>query len=375
MRVGVRHIIFFLLTILVLNACSFFSSDNELWPFDLKPEALCTNSTAGEWTSLGLREETVLSILVHPKNPQVIFAGTGFDFSAQRDGKIFRSIDCGKSWEKVYEGGSFRGLLLHPEDPYTLFAWHHRPTGGLLRSTDGGESWELYTNGMHTNGNNLTSVVLIHPNNPRIMYASTSAFGSGNLYKSINGGGKWENITMNHWPHLASGATAMFMHPHQPDLMLHSANMNETLSRTEDGGKTWEDVIVSPGLVSAYAMNPQNPDQLVALASSLDPHGWTMISNDRGKNWQVEAVPDSILRLRDLKFVQEKLYIASEKGVLMPIDGQYKLFNEGLEVSKNRRSGHFLYVIKTDKYQNNMYIGQNFLTKEDFGGIFVRKIQ
>lgn len=107
-------------------------------PYELAPDAVCVNSVPGEWTYLGLKEETVSSILMHPQNPRVIFAGTGFDFSAQRDGKIFRSTDCGETWEKVYEGGSFRGLLLHPNEPYTLFAWHHRPTGALLRSIDGG---------------------------------------------------------------------------------------------------------------------------------------------------------------------------------------------------------------------------------------------
>ena len=344
-------------------------------PFDLMPEAVCTNGKSSEWTNLGLSNETVLSILVHPKNPQVIFAGTGFDFSAQRDGKIFRSMDCGDTWEKVHEGGHFRGLLLHPSEPYTLFAWDHNPTGGLLRSTDGGTSWHLHSDGMHTDGRNRTSVLLIHPNTPRIMYASTAGFWSGGVYKSTNGGHNWENITENHWPILASGATAMFMHPEQPELLLHSADGNSFISRTEDGGKTWEDVFYAEGHVSAYALHPQNPNQIFAIASRRG----LLISDDRGKEWRVQEISDPPRRYRDLIFVRNKLYIASEGAVLRTEDLHiYIKFNEGIDFGLSAE-GHTLTLPKTlsiDVNQGNLYLGHEYvpINGKKIGGVYVRKL-
>lgn len=357
-----------------LAGCGIFGS-KEKDPFDLKPDAVCTNSTSDEWTHLGLSEETVLSILVHPQNPQVIFAGTGFDFSAQRDGKIFRSLDCGDTWEKVYEGGHFRGLLLHPSEPYTLFAWDHRPTGALLRSTDGGSSWQLHSDGMHTDGRNRTSVLLIHPDNPRIMYASKAGFWTGAVYRSTNGGHNWESITENHWPILASGATAMFMHPDQPDLLLHSGDGHTFISRTEDGGQTWEDVFYADGQVDAYAVHPDDPDQIFAIASRRG----LLISDDRGKEWRVQEISDPPRRYRDLIFVKNKLYIASEGAVLRTEDFQtFTYYNEGIDFGQTSEE-HSLTLPMTlsiDAQSENLYLGHWLVKVENklLGGVYVRKL-
>lgn len=359
-----------------LAGCGIFGS-KEKDPFDLKPDAACTNSTSDEWTHLGLSEETVLSILVHPQNPQVIFAGTGFDFSAQRDGKIFRSLDCGDTWEKVYEGGHFRGLLLHPSEPYTLYAWDHRPTGALLRSTDGGTSWHLHSNGMQTDGRNRTSVLLIHPDNPRIMYASKAGFWTGAVYKSTNGGHNWEGITENHWPILASGATAMFMHPDQPDLLLHSGDGHTFISRTEDGGQTWEDVFYAEGQVDAYAVHPDDPDQIFAIASRRG----LLISDDRGKEWRVEVISDTIELYYDMNFINNHLYIATARGVLKTHD--LKNYNQvGSQVLGHTSEGETVLfprnvrAIVSDKHQVNLYIGHSLMlfNEELFGGVYVRKL-
>ncbi len=332
-------------------------------PYRLAPEAVCLNSIPDEWTYLGLREESIRSVLVHPQNPQVIFVGTGFDFSAQRDGKIFRSTDCGKTWEKVYEGGHFRGILLHPEDPYTLFAWNHRPTGALLRSTDGGDTWHLYSEGMHTDGYNLTSVVLINPDNPQIMYAATAGFWNGAVYKSTNGGQRWEGITMNHWPILASGTTAMFMHPNEPDVLLHSADGNGFISRSEDGGDTWDDVFIAVGSVRTYALNPENQDHIVAFSAGEG----LLISENRGRNWRVETVTDSALSISDGKFISGDVYIATNVGLLRTNDFEnYLVMNEGV-------TSLTPYVIASDGEELNMYLGHWHNTAAG-GGIYVRRI-
>ena len=369
----------FLLIAFLLSGCGFLGDEQDSFPkpYELNPEAICTNSSVDEWTLLGLRDESPRSILVHPQNPHVIFVGTGFDFSTQRDGKIFRSTDCGQTWDKVYEGGSFRGLLLHPKNPYTLFAWDNRPTGGLLRSTDGGDTWKLHSDGMHTDGTNLTSVVLIHPDKSNIMYAGTSGFGSGALYKSTNGGKRWESITMNHWPHLAGGGAAMFMHPEQPELLLHSADFFGTLSRSTDGGETWDSVFSAGRAVRAFAMNPSNPDQIVGSISRLG----LLISEDKGNEWRVETISDSVDLYYDVNFIRNNLYIATAKGVVRTND--LKNYQQvGSQVLGLNSEGDTLYfprnvrVIVSDTHQQNLYMGHNRMLFEGeiIGGVYVRKL-
>jgi len=373
---------FVFVLLIFLTSCNIFNSNDDDSivnnAFELKPDAVCTNSSSDEWTHLGLNEESVRSILIHPENPQVIFAGTSFDYSAQRDGKIFRSMDCGENWEKVYEGGSFRGLLLHPKNPYTLFAWDHRQSGGLLRSTDGGDTWKLHSEGMSTDGTNRVSEVLIHPDNTDIMYASTSGFWSGAVYKSLNGGRSWNSISSNHLPILGSGATAMFIHPNQPGLLLHSADGNTYISRTENGGQTWEDVFYAEGHVNAYALNPINPNQILAIASRRG----LLISDDRGKDWRVEAISDTIDLYYDVKYIDNHLYIATARGVLRTQDLK-NYIQVGSQELGDTSDGDTIYfprnvrAVVSDTHKSNLYIGHSLMlfNDEKFGGVYVRKLE
>lgn len=376
----VAAVFILLLPLVVLtSSCALLDRDRNDLPFDLALEATCSNSTADQWTLLGLKDETVASILVHPENPQVIFAGTGFDFSAGRQGKIFRTTDCGANWELMYEGGSFiHGLLLHPDDPYTLYGWRQNPTGGLLRSTDGGDSWQLHSEGIVSNSQGMAiSEVLIHPETPELMYASTTGAGSGRLYKSAEGGQQWTDITDNH-DHLSSGATAMLLHPDQPELLLHSGNITGIISRSEDGGDTWEDVFLARGLVTDFEVNPQDLDQIVAASSGEG----VLVSEDRGKSWRIETVLDSDLNIRDVSFIDGSLFVVIEGGVVRTNDFEtYTEMNEGIELGYTEE-GFTLTLPRTivsDKNTNNLYLGYRYISENriegGFGGIFVRKVE
>lgn len=329
------------------------------------------------WTYLGLKEERVHSILVRPDNPEVIFAGTGFDFSAQVDGKIFRSMDKGETWEKVYEGGNFSGLLFHPDNPDTMFAWDHRPTGGLLRSTDGGDTWHLHSNGMWTDGYNRTSVVLINPDNPQVMYAGTGGFYGGAVYKSTNGGQWWVGIS-THWPDLGGSATAMFMHPDQPDLLLHSANIG-TLSRTVDGGDTWERVFLFDHTVYAFAMNPENADHIIAGTTG---DVGLLVSEDRGMTWRIDEVAAPSRAFIDVKFIKNSLYIATHRGILITDDFQnYENVGEKLlgytEEGEPVYFPRLVYTLASDPFEKYLYMGHQRMGFEDeiYGGVYVRNLK
>ena len=356
--------------IFIIMSCNLLrdKSADQTHIFELNPDLVCANSTADEWTRLGLEGETVMSILVHPQNPQVIFAGTGFDFSAQRNGKIFRSTDCGRTWQKIYEGGSFRGLLLHPEDPYTLFAWPQLPTGGLLRTIDGGEHWELYSEEINTDGETtMMSALLINPRDPNIMFAGTSGFWSGSLYKSVDGGQHWENITDKNDTHFSFGAVAMYMHPYDPDLLLHSADGSTMISRSEDSGESWENVYEAVGKLMTYDINPENPDQIAANVSRIG----ILISEDRGKTWQLKEIPDSLSvnQSYDIKFINNSIYLAASIGVLKIDDFENYEFL-GRDIMGPR-------ALALDFHEQNLYMGKWYIpsTENYSGGIYVKKLE
>jgi photosystem II stability/assembly factor-like uncharacterized protein len=90
------------------------------------------------WVRAGLGRLTVLSVAVHPLEPDVLFAAT------KRAG-VFRSEDAGRTWTKIAESGLTAAVTLDPAAPDTVIV----ATDALvLRSLDGGSSFEEYDTGL-----------------------------------------------------------------------------------------------------------------------------------------------------------------------------------------------------------------------------------
>lgn len=77
------------------------------------PQADCapvaaTSGPVGEWEYLGLGGkdiDDITAIAVHPCDPQVIYAGSSFNFSDGIQGKLFKSEDGGETWDTLRVGG------------------------------------------------------------------------------------------------------------------------------------------------------------------------------------------------------------------------------------------------------------------------------
>jgi photosystem II stability/assembly factor-like uncharacterized protein len=97
-------------------------------------------SLAGEssWESItaGLPSEPqVRALAVHPKQPNVVLAGT-------QDG-VYRSADHGGHWERLSApkpGLAVWSLQFHPRDPDVIFAGYE--PYAIYRSDNGGKSWD-----------------------------------------------------------------------------------------------------------------------------------------------------------------------------------------------------------------------------------------
>jgi hypothetical protein len=95
------------------------------------------------WVEIGLTDESIVSaVAIHPENSNVIFAGVGYGI-----GKIVKSIDGGETWETKIEGIAMpTEFLFDPRGSNQIYVategW------GILRSIDGGESWQEYDNGI-----------------------------------------------------------------------------------------------------------------------------------------------------------------------------------------------------------------------------------
>ncbi len=92
----------------------------------------------GSWESItdGLPSEPqVRALAVHPTQPNVVLAGT-------QDG-IYRSDDHGGHWQRLSApkpGLAVWSLLFHPRDPDVMFAGYE--PYAIYRSENGGKSWD-----------------------------------------------------------------------------------------------------------------------------------------------------------------------------------------------------------------------------------------
>ncbi len=190
---------------------------------------------------------SVSDIAVHPNSVNTVFIATG-DADAtgtyvHYSAGILRSDDGGKTWNptglsyRQNELYVIRRLLINPATPNIMLAATNR---GILLSSDAGASWNSVQSGNFRD-------MEYQPNNPLTVYASTS----GAIYKSANAGKTWVQLT-------TTGITG-------------AVNLK-------------------------LAVTPANPAYIYALASnSNEGFGGLWLSTDAGASWKIQSTTPNLL--------------------------------------------------------------------------------
>ncbi len=177
-----------------------------------------TDDGGSHWENIsdGFFGGSIGAIAVSASDPNVIYVGGGectIRGNVSHGYGIWKSVDAGATWESVGLSDSRRvpRIVVHPKNSNLVYAavlGHlHGPNEqrGIFRSSDGGKSWERT---LFVNDEVGAFDLILDPNNPRIIYASTwnirrtphslesGGEGSG-LWKSIDGGEQWSNISRN----------------------------------------------------------------------------------------------------------------------------------------------------------------------------------
>jgi photosystem II stability/assembly factor-like uncharacterized protein len=178
---------------------------------------------AGTWTPKtdDLPSLAIGALAVAPTDDRVIYAGTGegaLSGDSYFGNGVLRSTDGGTSWQHVsgdyFQGVATSGLVVDPTNARHLFASVIRGRGGARRtsppdhsrwgiweSRDGAQTWTLLKEAK-SESNGATDIAL-DPQTPTTLYAS---FWADAVYKSVNGGKTWAPI-MNGLP--ASGGVGL----------------------------------------------------------------------------------------------------------------------------------------------------------------------
>ena len=320
------------------------------------------DSETGEWRPLsgGLPDSVeVRSIIMHPKLAKTIYAGT-------QDGP-YRSDDGGVSWRALPlpDGTSDEdkvvwSLCLDPSDPETLYvgtqnttvfrsrdggASFHRLTiaapegtvsanfsmrviriavaahdpdhvlvafeiGGLVRSRDGGETWESCNADLleMTEQDHLRSAIVsdqeiegmmdshaltLSPNHPDTVWLANRM----GLFRSDDAGSHWAEFGIGRYSPLTY-ARDVKVSDHQPEriyaaLSLAAASDAGSLYRSDDFGASWsrfDHGVEIDSTLMAVAEGTASPERIYCAAR----HGKVYGTEDGGKNWTSHQLPDGV---------------------------------------------------------------------------------
>lgn len=95
---------------------------------------------------------------------------------------------------KNTDGDRLTGVVLARSDPRVVVV--RSSSAGLLRSTDGGDTWSP-ANGNLTGDDLAVRSVVIHPTDPRVMMRAGGTGATGRLWKTVDGGETWKQLKLD----------------------------------------------------------------------------------------------------------------------------------------------------------------------------------
>ncbi|MBL7817760.1 MAG: glycoside hydrolase [Saprospiraceae bacterium] len=238
------------------------------------------------WVNTGLREaQQIGGLAIDPTDENRVFAAVlGHPYGANTERGVYRTLDGGKSWERVYYVDENTGAIqvaIDSKNPQIIYAdiWAGRQgpwengawngsESGLIKSTDGGKTWKKLTNGLPTTAQGLSRIgFCIVPSNPNRLYATVDAPPQyGGIYRSDDAGENW--VKMDGDPRLWGRGTdfaEIKADPKNADIV-YSANV--VTWKSTDSGKSWKAFRGAPGGDDYHRIwiNPNNSD-IILIAS------------------------------------------------------------------------------------------------------------
>ena len=250
------------------------------------------------WTHLGLRDgQQIAQLAVDPKNPERIFvAVAGHPYGPNEERGVYRSLDGGKTFEKVLyrdENVGASDVQIDPGNPQVVYAalWESREGpwengvfngdgGGIFKSSDGGKTWRHLTKGLP--GGIVQANIAIAPSAPQTLFAAVRTKTIAKLYRSDDAGETWRGTTDDPRPGLGIGGGDLPVVRFDPknSKIVYSASV--VCWKSTDAGKTWEGWRGAPGGddYQNVWINPNNPDVML-----LGSDQGAIVTVNSGKSW------------------------------------------------------------------------------------------
>jgi len=217
--------------------------------------------------------QSIGAVAIDPSNAKNVWVGTGESWmrnSVSVGDGIYKSTDGGEDWENVGLKGSehIARILINPKDGNRVLAcatghaWNDSDTGGVFRTSDGGQTWTKVLAG--ANPSTGCGMLASSPKSPSVIYATMWDFrrqgwtfrsggaGSG-IYRSDDGGERWTELTTANSKGLPAkpwGRIAIAVAPSKPQVVYAMIeSKSSALFRSEDGGQNWKQLDASQYMI------------------------------------------------------------------------------------------------------------------------------
>ncbi len=253
------------------------------------------------------------SIAVHPENKQTWYIGVS-------SGGVWKTTNAGITFTPLFDNQSSYSIgtvVIDAKNPSTIWvgtgeANNQRSVGygdGVYRSDDAGKTWRNL--GLKTS--EQIGRIVIDPRDSKVVFVAAygplwSAGGERGLYKTADGGASWNKvleISEN------TGISDVAIDPNNPDVMLAVAHQRRRhtwtlihggpesgLHKSSDGGKTWRRIRGGlPGGDLGRIVIAFSPAQKGLVYAKVETNENTAIyaSTDSGDSWErrgnVQAQP------------------------------------------------------------------------------------
>ena len=256
---------------------------------------------AGEsWTHIGLEDVGQIgAVRIHPDNHNIVYvAAIGQAFQANEERGLYKSINGGRTWDKVLYVSTQTGISdveMMPSNPEILYAaaWkaERKPwtiisggtlkEGGIYKSLDGGDSWDKIEKGIPQELIGKIDLA-VSPSDSRVVYALIEApLKEGGFYKSTDQGETFEQVSdhkgIRNRPFYY---TNIKVDPTDAEIIYSMAG---PYHKSTDGGKTWERKSSPHGDNHDMWINPNDPDLFI---QSND--GGANVTTNGGKSWSTQ---------------------------------------------------------------------------------------